>query len=252
MSLVYLRDKLTEVCLRHVLNDDMDVVIPEPYIPYIPERWNGTLVLAESQNLGKRSSGYCAWLMGVDQNTRIRRLGLYDGVGVQPWDDSSLKIALEAALCISAGETAVSNAVLWSQTDERSRNRNPSALLSERSSSLWSEMLQILKVKHIVTAGKIADKVITSALQKSDMQLRHTILRLPSPQALSRISGMFKDADLLRRYPEVCTVIEANPDWVSKQRRNKIFFAYHAVSQTSVKGVFWRLRYRKFNSLFFG
>ena len=44
-----------------------------------------------------------------------------DGIGVSPWDDGSLKLAIEAALDVSEEETAVSNAVLWSQRDSNPR-----------------------------------------------------------------------------------------------------------------------------------
>lgn len=233
MTLMDLRDRLAEICARHILSEDIEAVIPEPYIPYLPEPWNNALVVAEAQNLSKGSKSYRPQLEAMDREARIRRLGLNGEVGVWPWDDGSLKLAVETALDLRADKCGVSNAVLWSQTDEQGRNRNPSEALVECSSLLWSEMLPVMMVKHIVTAGKIADTVITLALRRCGVQPKRTILRLPSPQALSRISGMFDEADLRCRYPEVHAAAEAHPDWVSKQCRNKIFFACHAVSLAS-------------------
>ena len=46
---------------------------------------------------------------------------------------------------------------------------------------------------------------------------------------------MFQETDLLQRYPEVDAVIREHLGWVTKQRRNKIFFACHAVSLSSRK-----------------
>jgi hypothetical protein len=228
-------DTLADICRRHVLRPALGAVVPEPCIPYLPSRWNKTLVLAEAQNLGKRSAAYVARLKAMSPTDRIRRLGMNGRVGVEPWDDGSLKLAVQAALRIDAAETAVSNAVLWSQVDRRGRNQNPSDTLVDRSFEVWAELLPVLKPERIVTAGKVADRVITAALNDSGLHPERIVLRLPSPQAMSRISGMFREADLLQRYPEVDAVVREHPDWVIKQRRNKVFFAYHAVSLFSRK-----------------
>lgn len=230
-----LEDVLARVCRRHVLHPTLGVAVPEPYIPYLPSRWNKTLVLAEAQNLGERNAAYVARLRAMSPAARIRRLGIDEQVGVEPWDDGSLKLAVEAAFRIDAAETAVSNAVLWSQVDRRGRNRNPSDALVRRSSEVWAGLLPVLKPERIVTAGKVANKVITVALNDTDLHPERIALRLPSPLAMSRISGMFREADLLQRYPEVDAVVREHPDWVIKQRRNKVFFACHAVSLYSRK-----------------
>ena len=47
-----LSKRLITICQRYVLDAHSLVVVPEPYIPLMPEQWNGTLVLAEAQNLG--------------------------------------------------------------------------------------------------------------------------------------------------------------------------------------------------------
>ena len=54
--------------------------------------------------------------------------------------------------------------------------------------------------------------------------------------AMSRVSGMFDEADLLIRYPEVNDVINRHPTLLDDNfRRNKIFYACHAVSlQTKI------------------
>ena len=212
------------------------VVIEEPYLPYIPQSWNCILVLAESQNLSLANENYVKALQGLDSSEdRMKRLGhptlmkAGDGIGVSPWDDGSLKLAIEAALGVSEKETAVSNAVLWSQQDPNSgRNATPDEDLRNLSSDLWREMLDILNPKCVICSGKTAYDVIKEA-GWSENKIKK--LRLPSPTAMSRVSGMFEEADLLRRYPEVKKILVDNPEWGKSFRRNKIFFACHAVSK---------------------
>ena len=206
------------------------VVIEEPYIPYIPPNWNRILILAESQNLSSSYEGYVEALRKLDSKDRRKRLGLNGlnsgNVGVGPWDDGSLKLAIEAAFGVSEKETAVSNAVLWSRRDSKGNNASPNADLKKLSSALWHEMLGIFKPKWVICSGNTAEEVI----KKAGWEKKIKKLRLPSQQAMSRTSGMFQEDDLLRRYPEVKKLLDIHPEWVELHRKNKIFFACHAVS----------------------
>ena len=222
-------------CLRINTCDDLDdaVVIEEPYIPYIPADWNGVLVLAESQNLSSTNHGYVEALRRLAPTGRMKRLGhpelVDDGkVGVGPWDDGSLKLAVEAAFGARADRTGVSNAVLWSQRDPITKaNINPDTHLQRESSVIWVEMLQIIRPERVICSGNVAQRVVREGGWLDEKTAK---LRLPSPSAMSRTSGMFREEDLLDRYREVARVIEAHPEWVESDRRNKIFFACHAVS----------------------
>jgi len=208
--------------------DSENIVIREPYIPYVPDTWNRVLVLAESQNLSSSNEGYVQYLNSLTVIEKMKRLNLGgEDIGVYPWDDGSLKLAVEAALGIAAEETAVSNAVLWSQRGDSKQNVNPDFDLQIRSSELWTEMLGILNPRLVVCCGNIADSVISKTLWSGNK----IKLRLPSKTAMSRVSGMFDENDLLSRYPEVKAVLDIHPEWVSGgYRQNKIFFACHAVS----------------------
>ena len=224
-------EELAGLCRRHIL-DSEDVVVKEPYIPYIPDDWNGVLVLAESQNLSSSNSGYVERLKEFNENERIRRLNpkinANGNVGVWPWDDGSLKLAVEAAFEEAAASTAVSNAVLWSQRDDSGANVNPDVDLQARSSKLWEAMLAVISPNYVVTCGKIAYSVIVGA-GWNESKIKG--IRSSSPNAMSRVSGMFKEDDLLSRYPEVKQVLDAHPKWLDGgYRQNKIFFACHAVS----------------------
>jgi len=229
-------DELIEACKRHILSPGIDAVVHEPYIPYIPDDWNGMLVLAESQNLSKSSSKYVKELECMAQIEKFHRLTSprltsSASLGVQPWDDCSLKLAVESAFRTKAENTAVSNAVFWSQVDESGNNKNPSEDLIRHSVMLWVDLLPLIRPNHIVTCGNIAHRVIKTAKQETLGSWDHTQLRLPSRTAMSRISGMFPEEDLLSRYPEVKKVVQERPEWLEGgYRHNKIFFACHAVS----------------------
>lgn len=218
---------LLEICQRHKLPEGV-AVVAEAYIPFLPENWNGVLVVAEAQNLAKKNEGYLEWLKELPDP--CRRLGSHpDGVGVAPWDDGSLKLAVEAALGVDAECCAVSNAVLWSVVDG-SRNKNPDEDAIARSKLIWSEMLPVLRPKTLVTSGKVAYGVFGAAIEKAGVDAMRLDLRLPSPTAMSRISNMFDQGDLLSRFPEVQAVIDRHPAWLKGYPQNKVFFACHAVS----------------------
>lgn len=224
------KEQLIEICKNHVLPSDVDVVIREPYVPFIPDDWNGILVLAESQNLSKTNAAYVEKLRSLSIIEKFFRLTDPNSIGIQPWDDGSLKLAIESAFGVSARATAVSNAVVWSQVSPEGNNRNPSELLVEHSCKFWNELLPMICPKHIVTSGNLANTVIEKIERGS---WKHTKLRLPSPNAMSRISGMFPEKELLLRFPEVDQVIQKHPEWAQKEggyRQNKIFFACHAVA----------------------
>ena len=220
-------NELLDACERHTLSEQIakinNVVIREAYLPYIPPQWNGCLVLGEAQNLSKTNHGYTKRLKALPSRKRMNRFA--EGPAVAPWDDGSLRCAIEAAFNLNWRETAVSNAVPWSQVTSEGNNANPSREMEDRAVQFWGDILPLIQTKLIVTAGNVAKRVIGRA-DPADRHGRKSV-RLPSPQAMSRISGMFSVDDLLKRYPEVHQVVERNPDWC---KRNTVFFACHVVS----------------------
>jgi len=227
-----MKDNLLEICKKFIIESN-DVVIAEPYIPYIPENWNGILVLSESQNLSKTFDDYVNKLNAMTFKNRIDRLYIGENLRVLPWDDGTLKLAVEAAFKVNADHTGVSNAVLWSQRNENGTNKNPSGFINEQSVFIWDSFLKIIKPKRIITVGKIARSIIKQTNWSNENKIRIIPLRSASKMALSRVSGMFYEDDLLKRYPEVNHVIENNKEWVKKFRLNKIFYACHAISINS-------------------
>jgi hypothetical protein len=232
-------NKLRLVCEKHILPDSANAVIKEPYIPFIPDNWNGFLVLAESQNLSVTNLPYVEGLSTLSTHKKILRLNLdmfeklnvlhlEDGaVGVQPWDDGSIKLALESAFSVCASKTAVSNAVLWSQRSNTGANINPEESLQSLSAAIWAKLLTTLKPSLLICCGKLASSVI----RKTEWNGNIVNLRLPASTAMSRISGMFSIGDLRKRYPEVHNVAASHPEWLENgYPLNKIFYACHAVS----------------------
>jgi hypothetical protein len=220
-------NRLLRVCRKHVLPADHSTVVPEPYLPYIPPSWNGVLVTAEAQNLSRRNVAYRTWLLQQDAKGRMRRLYDYDRIGVAPWTDGTLQIAVEAALGVKAEQTAISNAVPWSLVTAGGANLNPSSDLIRLASVFWSELLPVLKPKMLLVCGAIGRKVFDSVRELASQAY---YIAQPSKNLLSRISGMFGEDDLLARYPEVADVVRRCPHHLATYRRNKIFYACHVVS----------------------
>ncbi len=226
-----MKKRMMQTCEKHVIHEEIEVVIREPYIPYVPENWNGVLVLAEAQNLSSTNDSYVEKLKRMSSKERYKRLNEHhNDLGIQPWDDGSLKLAIESALMIDADTTAVSNAVVWSQVDELNRNITPSTKLIDLSTKFWTDLLPLKIPEHIVTCGNTAHRVFSETFKVIRFTGQHTKLRLPSKTAMSRVSGMFSKDDLLKRYEEVNEIVKKHPEWTDKFKQNKIFFACHAVS----------------------
>jgi hypothetical protein len=224
--------ELTALCLRHTIPaDGPRVVIAEPYLPYVPAGWDGMLVLAEAQNL--TDGWYVERLRRQTPTERVLRLqeGYSEtDIGVQPWDDTHLKLAVEAAFGVDPSVVAVSNAVPWSQVSGPRTNANPEGALEHLAARFWTDLLPLLRPGHIVTVGTVARRVVTS-VSDDVWSGRLTVLTSASPRYLSRIAPMFDSGDLLRRFPEVRAVLDRRPEYAKEGfARNRVLFACHAVS----------------------
>ncbi len=229
-------DRLVRICRKHVLPSESCAVVPEPYVPYVPPKWNGVLVTAEAQNLSSTNAAYISWLNAQGATGRIRRLYDYPQIGVAPWTDGTIQIALEAALGVVPEQVAVSNAVPWSILGDKKRNANPSDQMIERARSFWSEMLSSLQPKILVVCGKVGSLVFSDAVRSSSPETKSYQLCNSSSTLLSRISNLFDADDLLNRYPEVAQVVARRDELTKSYRRNKIFFACHAFSIIRMHG----------------
>jgi len=223
-----LKNTLLSSCRNSVLTATSEETILEPYIPFIPNNWNGCLVLAEAQNHSKKNHAYLSWLRGLDSKDKMLRLYMRGKeLGCQPWDDGSLKFAVTCILKDEPARWAVCNAVLWSRRSSSKSNENPSDVMKKNSVKLWTQYLTVMKPEWIVAAGKVAREVID---QTGYIGKRLNLL-LPSPINLQRLSTLFDSDDLLKRFPEVESKLEKHGNLIEgKSRNNKIFYACHAVS----------------------
>jgi hypothetical protein len=206
-------DKLAVICEEHACPNG--VVFSESYVPYIPDDWNRVLVLAEAQNLSEKNPENAEYRKRLSElklsRDRILRLqpkqlqelrrkdGIdpppWDGIGVQPWDDGLLPLAVATALKdVDPKRVAVSNAVPWSRKTGTGANARPTHDLQERATLFWQEILACMRPSHIVAAGAVARKVMKSA----DVKL--TIWGSPSPRVLSVLSDSVNREELRTRF----------------------------------------------------
>ena len=228
----HIKDALIVLCQDSCCLQSLGTTVPEPYIPYVPEGWNRTLVLAEAQN--HAAGTYLSRLLALSKHNRVIRLSLDEKLGIQPWDDGCLKIAVRATLGLMPETTAVSNAVLWSLVNAKGTNANPSKELINQSTLLWSKMLDILKPERVVTAGRVAEKIVKCAAKKCKVQFKHEVWPLPSPRVLRPLLGYMNEKILLRHYPEISRIKNDVSRWVTEPKREKaIFYATLAINATN-------------------
>lgn len=238
------KEALLNVCKKHAYKDTENVIVPEPYLPYVPKTWNGILVLAEAQT---PSTGYWEKLKVLDSTDKMTRLGrkelqYKDGdIGIGPWDDGTIKLALQAIfegegveIRLKLEEVAVSNAVPWTRKGT-GKNLNPDEQMQAKAVEFWKEIFDVWQpdIKALVVLGNIAERVMASAGVLSDSKYKEKCLklRLPSPNAIYRVYGMFDCRDLQIRFPEVQKAKEVMKEAMGIDVKPwQIFFACHAVS----------------------
>lgn len=214
------------VCRKFTDAAPPNVIVREPYLPYVPNCWNGVLVLAEAQNLAP-ANDYRDWLKALPSEKKMRRLYLRppSDIGVRPWDDGSIKLGLKAMQPdIRLDEVAVSNAVPWSCA-KGNANRNPTAEMQKVAIAFWREFLAMWRpqTRAVVTVGKTA-RVVMEAL---GVQAPLVPLASSSASYIRRVRGLFDLDDLLELYADVR---KAADDLGIPRDADKEFFACHAVS----------------------
>ena len=238
---------LLEVCRKYTSDAPENVIFPEPYLPYQPENWNGILVLAESQVIRDKEEDYAKWLQKLTPEQRMTRLrrkdpippypDKRDKIGIGPWDDGTIKLALQAIfkgakLGLELENVAISNAVPWTRKSG-GKNLNPGEEMQVKAAKFWEEIVAVWKpdIKALVVLGNVAERVMRKAGVLEKYKKNWLKLRLPSPNAINRVSGMFETDDLNARFPEVrgaLNTLEMGEN--VQQYKMKVFFACHAVS----------------------
>lgn len=238
---------LLEVCRKYTSDAPANVMFPEPYLPYKRKKWNGILVLAESQVIRNKQEKYAQWLQGLTPEQRMTRLGRKDPtppyadkrdkIGIGPWDNGTIKLALQAIFervepKLKLEDVAVSNAVPWTRTGT-GKNLNPGEEMQVKAAKFWEEIVAVWKpdIKALLVLGNVAERVMRKAGVLEKYAKNWLKLRLPSPNAINRVSGMFSCDDLKARFPEVPKALDALKMAENvEQYKMKVFFACHAVS----------------------
>ncbi len=244
-----LQSALLKICKKHRItsNDlakfkgDLARYDVYPYAPYIPNGWNGILVLGISQHINIKNKGnkvYRESLLDALDDDLIFRLGNQEitgqksekFIGVVPWDDGFLKIAMLSCFPeFKSNQYGVSNTIPWELSmDDRQRN----IFLEYKAIAFWKEILPILKPKYIICLGDTAKNIFqfTNYFENTDCKLFNLI----AVSSLTQVINLFDENDILSRYPEVINAINSNPSLIHRSKMSKryyIVFAAHAVSK---------------------
>lgn len=231
---------LIDVAAKHMMqtseldNPGLEIVIPESYVPYIPDHWNGMLTLAESQNLSKTNLKYCQRMERLTPRERMNRLSSREDLGVGPWDSGIMKLMIKSLdPKTNIDEIAVGNAVPWScRTRAKLTNSNPTPVMCDHALEYWSEMIPAIgpKLQLIVTFGVVARDVIQRAVKNLKSACQVCPLRFPASIAMNQAASLFTTEDLLSWFPEVEDACRAMSKPVSHFSRGEIVFACHAAS----------------------
>jgi hypothetical protein len=235
--------------IDEILQKQENLIFAEPYIPYIPDQWNGLLVLSESQNLASHQN-YIDFLSKLNSSEKIQRL--YNSknnlsLGVGPWDDGSLALAVEAALDLSYHKTAVSNAVLWSKGGPI--NQNPSRHMIYRSIDYYKTIFETLKPIQILSIGKQAEYIANKSINLiKNIKCNIIYLQHPSPrnqwrlyQKLNTIPNLknltaenlieqdTKIQEIFKNYKEIKEAIYKKSH--KNTTKNKILYSYYSINE---------------------
>lgn len=170
--------KLLAICRQFTKKAPDGVVFQEPFVPYIPDGWNGVLVLAVAQNVSTAGKvivrEYASYLEHLDTENRYWRLypeknqasplvrAQPDALGIGPWDNGRGKEIVKG-LQLDPAKVAVSNACPWSMRDSQGRDKPPSKACKEISAQFWTEMLEVLRPDTIITFGAISAEIMALA-----------------------------------------------------------------------------------------
>ena len=246
---------LLAVCRVHALGSSIGVApkyeraFDEPYVPWMASNAPTVLVLAESQNLSTtpKNARYVKRIQGLGDGRPLRLLhgDGEGGIGIEPWDNGTLKLAGRVILDEGSTDTlAVSNAVPWSwRVRSTGANARPfSSKVKKAAGAFWKDIFdQWPSLRHVVAAGSVARDVMKEAEWP---KARTSLLVLPSPR-WDGAAGMFAVDHLLHAFPKARAVMAsdlaedaialAGADEKARERvrRRLTFYACHAASRAA-------------------
>jgi hypothetical protein len=248
-----LKKKLWQICKDHAVtekelkayNGELVNYNRYPYAPFIPKNWNGILVLGISQKISVHNNGdvdYRESLLNLSDDYLMFRLGNKDVtgkksdqfLGVKPWDDGYLKLAMLSCFPESkVNEYGVSNVIPWELNRDNKFQNN---FLESKSIKFWKDVLTVIKPKYVIGIGQITGNAFALGYACKKMKFRY--FQLLSPVSLRTIINLFDENDIYFRYPEVRYAFELNSKLIKRNNpnwRHYILYAAHAVSKIKAK-----------------
>ncbi len=242
-------DRLLAICREFTELAPDDVVVKEPYIPYIPGSWNGVLVLAIAQNqslVQRILSEYCDYLDDLSPEARYWRLRpdrnpnnplvrrQADALGIGPWDDESMGVKM-AVMCLGLcpQETAVSNAVPWSRRTEDNKDSPPAGVQHE-AISFWRSVFGVWRPERIVAVGRPAEDVV----RRAGMAERCIYVPFPSGQYFTVQARAINVGNTLNAHPVIRDTLRVLGLTASEdlQTRKRLYLAKCAIDAAQAKG----------------
>ena len=221
-----------------------------PYIPFIPENWNGILVLAESQQLSGNKKGnidYIKLLNEADEIDQITRLGNKTitekepefKIGITPWDDGYIKLAMTACYPNkNINEFSVSNVIPWYFIRSNKLHRKEYIILSNL---YWQKIIPILidyGLNTIIRTGTYARNILNSKLVNNE-RLMKSVYYLRSASQLERVAYLFDSNDLKAHYSDINKDINKlksiQEEEINLDTESHIFYTAHALSKIGSK-----------------
>ena len=237
-----LQHHLLSICREHGLAEHR-VVLPEPYIPFVPDPWpTRVLIVSEAQNLSRTYEDYVQRLRALSTEDKFLRLypevrqrlypddGRSNQLGIAPWDDGPLPLAASAIWGQPPSAFAVGNAVLWSATTSTEANANPTEGPREQSVEVWRRFLAVLAPRVVVCVGSVAGASSVAPPRRGD-PMRNWLSA--SPRVLNAFFGSWgQPSEFAGRFPEVERALvpasaRSRKDWPAW-----VAYACHALSAT--------------------
>lgn len=235
-----LKESLIQKCLEFKMNEHSEDNFDKyPYIPYIPNNWNGILVLAESQQLRGNNDGNLKYVNNLreyapDDKNLISRLGNTKinnegGIGISPWDEGYIPLAMMSCFPDKMlNEFGVANAVPWHLDKSNRKQENDYIRMAKDFWEIVIPMLVNNGLHTVIRTGTYARDILNYNSLKKHVE---NVVYIRSASQLERDAWLFNENDLLKRYPEIVSAIEKSGSiWNSSYH---IFYAAHAVSKLS-------------------
>jgi hypothetical protein len=206
-------DGAIEICRRYTRDAPEGVVFKEPFLPVIPEQWNGILVLGCAENLGADNTA-CEWrtqLKEMKAEARFTRLSLANGPEGRPWENRGVRLSLVAIFPqINLHQVAYGNAVPWSLTKQGKSGRQkdatptPGSATTRCAKQFWADLFRVWAKLHelslVVSLGHIARQVAEDAMRQVGIGIPVLPLYFPNAQTYNiHVPDKFRQMDEVER-----------------------------------------------------